>query len=176
MAALSSPLIREMTLADCDRVGELRVRGWQHAYRDLMPRPCLDALDPAEDAERHRARLREGSRGAVNLVAESAGAIVGWAAYGPYRDGEEPSDDAELYALYVAPGLLGHGIGRALLERCVRGCGPAGRRMFLWVLKENTRARRFYERAGFRADGTEEPFEVAGVLVPEVRYVAEPGG
>ncbi|MEV5463785.1 GNAT family N-acetyltransferase, partial [Streptomyces cellulosae] len=35
---------------------------------------------------------------------------------------------------------------------------------------ENDRARRFYERAGFRADGAEEPFEVDGVAVPEVRY------
>lgn len=38
------------------------------------------------------------------------------------------------------------------------------------MLKENDRARRFYERAGFRADGAEEPFEVDGVAVPEVRY------
>ena len=43
--------------------------------------------------------------------------------------------------------------------------------MFLWVLKGNARARRFYVRAGFRADGAEEPFEVDGVGVPEVRYV-----
>jgi RimJ/RimL family protein N-acetyltransferase len=38
------------------------------------------------------------------------------------------------------------------------------------VLKENVRARRFYERAGFRPDDAEEPFEVEGVAVPEVRY------
>jgi RimJ/RimL family protein N-acetyltransferase len=42
--------------------------------------------------------------------------------------------------------------------------------MLLWVLKGNTRARRFYERQGFAADGAEEPFEVDGVPVPEVRY------
>lgn len=39
------------------------------------------------------------------------------------------------------------------------------------MLKENARARRFYERAGFAADGAEETFEADGVLVPEVRYV-----
>lgn len=43
--------------------------------------------------------------------------------------------------------------------------------MFLWVLEQNTRARRFYEAAGFAADGTREPFEVADVEVPEVRYI-----
>jgi ribosomal protein S18 acetylase RimI-like enzyme len=45
--------------------------------------------------------------------------------------------------------------------------------MLLWVLKENTPARGFYERAGFRADGAEEPFEVDGAAVPEVRYVRQ---
>jgi hypothetical protein len=45
--------------------------------------------------------------------------------------------------------------------------------MYLWVLRDNARARRFYERSGFRADGVEEPYEVAGVAVPEVRYARE---
>lgn len=36
--------VREMTLGDCDRVSEIRVRGWQSAYRGLMPQSYLDAL------------------------------------------------------------------------------------------------------------------------------------
>jgi RimJ/RimL family protein N-acetyltransferase len=48
--------------------------------------------------------------------------------------------------------------------------------VYLWVLRDNTGARRFYERAGFAADGAEEPFEVDGVEVPEVRYVRDLAG
>lgn len=33
-----------------------------------------------------------------------------------------------------------------------------------------------YERAGFGADGAEEPFRVEGVEVPEVRYAADLAG
>ncbi len=55
-------------------------------------------------------------------------------------------------------------------ERCAGQ--PRG---FLWVLKGNARARRFYEIAGFAADGAEEAYEVDGVPVPEVRYVRESG-
>jgi ribosomal protein S18 acetylase RimI-like enzyme len=163
------PRIRPMALADCDRVSEIRVRGWQHAYRGLMPQPYLDALSVAEDAEKRRSWFTQGNGAVVNLVAERDGEIVGWAAHGPYRDGEVRTGDAELYALYVDPAHLGSGVGRALLAETVeqRSRHP---RMFLWVLKENTRARRFYERAGFRADGAEEPFDVDGVAVPEVRY------
>lgn len=80
-----------------------------------------------------------------------------------------------MYAIYVDAQRFGTGIGIALLQESVRRTSAAGHpRMLLWVLKGNTRARRFYERQGFAADGDEEPFEVAGVPVPEVRYVKEP--
>lgn len=78
--------------------------------------------------------------------------------------------DAELYAPYARPGRLGQGLGRALPDEAVRRCAGDGR-MFLRVLRGNSRARRFYERAGFRADGAEEAFEAGGLAVPGVRYV-----
>src|SRR4051812_21044920 len=105
------PLIRDMTLDDCRRVGEIRIRGWRAAYRGLIPRSYLDALDVEADAERHRWRLTEGDGTVANLVAERGGEVVGWAAHGPYRDGDVRGEDAELYALYVTPELLGTGIG-----------------------------------------------------------------
>ncbi|MFD8614843.1 GNAT family N-acetyltransferase [Streptomyces sp. NPDC059631] len=97
---------------------------------------------------------------------------MGRACHGPHRDGEVATDDAELYALYVDPRWHGHGIGHALPAESVRRCAAAGHpRMSLWVVEGNTRARRFYERAGFRADGAVVSSEVDGVAVPEVRYV-----
>ena len=41
--------------------------------------------------------------------------------------------------------------------------------MFLWAFKENKRARRFYEKHGFRWDGSERISEFDGAV--EVRYV-----
>ncbi|MFF8473849.1 GNAT family N-acetyltransferase [Streptomyces sp. NPDC015414] len=167
--------IRPMTLDDCDRVSEIRVRGWRDAYRGLMPQPYLDALSVPRDAERRRTWFTRGDGAVANLVAERDGEVVGWAAYGPYRDGEVRTGDAELYAIYLDRDHLGTGVGRSLLAEAVERC--AGHpRMFLWVLRENTRARRFYERAGFRWDGAEEPFEAGGELVPEVRYARVLGG
>lgn len=65
-------------------------------------------------------------------VAERDGAPVGFAAV----DGEW------LEHLYVAPGAQGAGVGRALLE-----AAEGARR--LHVFTANTRARRFYEAAGW---------------------------
>ncbi|MGW8065491.1 N-acetyltransferase family protein [Streptomyces ziwulingensis] len=169
---MSGPRVREMTLADCDRVSAIRIRGWRTAYRGLVPQRYLDGLDAARDAERRRGLFARRPDDVVDLVAEdAAGEVVGWCCHGPYRDGERRTADAELYALYVDPGRLGTGVGQALLRESVRRCTAAGHaRMLLWVLEGNARARRFYERAGFHADGAGEPFEVEGVAVPEVRY------
>ncbi|MET9765269.1 GNAT family N-acetyltransferase [Streptomyces sp. NPDC006372] len=171
-AGVNGSRVREMTLADCDRVAEIRIRGWQSAYRGLIPQTYLDGLSAREDAERRRTHFTQADGGVVNLVAESAGReIVGWACHGPYRGGDMPASAAELYALYVHPDHVGRGAGQALLKESVARCSAAGHdRMLLWVLEENGPARRFYERAGFRADGAAEPFEVQGVTVPEVRY------
>jgi GNAT superfamily N-acetyltransferase len=139
-----------------------------------MPQSYLDALSVERDAELRRARLERSDGAVVNLVAESEGELVGWACHGPYRDGETRLGDAELYALYVAPDRCGGGTGRALVTEAVRQCAATGhRRMLLWVLRENAGARRFYERAGFRADGAEEFSEAGGALVPEVRYARD---
>ncbi|WP_405845897.1 GNAT family N-acetyltransferase [Streptomyces sp. NBC_01518] len=166
--------IRPMTLADCDRVSEIRVLGWQFAYRGLMPQSFLDGLSATADAERRRARFAESDGSVLNLVASVGDEIIGWAALGPYREGELRAEDAELYALYLDPKHVGTGAGRALIQEALRRAAALGHdRVYLWVVRGNARARRFYERAGFRADGAEEPYEVEGVLVPELRYVKE---
>ncbi|HSR04244.1 MAG TPA: hypothetical protein VLM88_06645 [Proteiniclasticum sp.] len=40
----------------------------------------------------------------------------------------------------------------------------------LWVLEENMNARRFYERKGFRHDGTKKAVRI-GIELSEIRYV-----
>ncbi|WP_235980439.1 GNAT family N-acetyltransferase [Streptomyces albidus (ex Kaewkla and Franco 2022)] len=176
--------VREMTAADVDAVAALRVRGWQSAYADLMPRSYLAAMSVAEDAARRRTMFEEAAATAearvVNLVSESDdGTVTGWAALGPYRPegphGQgESVDGAELYALYVLPEHIGTGTGRALMSACLDRAAERGfTRLLLWVVRGNTRARRFYERAGFTFDGAEDTYVIEGTPVPEVRYARD---
>ncbi|MEU7043513.1 GNAT family N-acetyltransferase [Streptomyces varsoviensis] len=168
--------VREMTAADIDAVSEVRVRGWRFAYAGIMPRAYLDGLSAREDAARRREFFARAGSEVTSLVAEDAGAVVGWASFGASRDQGAAPGDGELYALYVRPEVIGTGVGRALTAAAVAGAAERGfSRLRLWVVKENARARRFYERAGFAADGGEEEYEVAGVPVPEVRYALEVG-
>ncbi|MCX4790493.1 MULTISPECIES: GNAT family N-acetyltransferase [unclassified Streptomyces] len=163
--------VRDMTVDDCEAVAKVRVRGWQAAYAGLMPQSHLDAMDIAEDARRRRGFFAEGNT-VVNVVAERPGlGVIGWACYGPYRENGRRTARGELYAIYVTPEQIGTGAGRALMtEMLTRAAADGFPDLVLWVLKENAPARRFYERAGFLPDGAEEPFDVDGVLVPELRY------
>lgn len=165
-----------MTEADVPAVAEVHVRCWQFAYAGLIPQSHLDGMDVTAHTERTRARFRTGDSAVENLVAEdAAGTVTGWASLGPYRDDEGTGGglehDGELYAIYLRPDHLGQGVGRALMDVVMERATARGfPRLRLWVLAGNDRARRFYERAGFAADGGAEPFTIAGVDVPEVRY------
>ncbi len=77
---------------------------------------------------------------------------------------------AELYALYVHPAWWSTGTGRTLMDRVLARTARAGHSCItLWVLQDNARARRFYERAGFAADGTSNILDRLGG-VTEIRY------
>ncbi|WP_255305886.1 GNAT family N-acetyltransferase [Streptomyces sp. Wb2n-11] len=171
--------LRDMTIDDCEAVARVRVRGWQSAYAGMIPQAHLDAMSVEEDAARRRAHLAEaeaeaagtGAGAGRDVVAERDGQVIGWGCYGPYRDEGEPAAGAELYALYVLPEHRSTGAGRALTaELLARAATDGHPRMLLWVLTENTLARRFYEKAGFAPDGAETSSDVRGVAVPETRY------
>lgn len=165
-----------MTEADIAAVAEVRVSGWQFAYRDLVPRSYLDRMDADTDAARLYARLEYTDPLVEDIVAEDEdGTVVGWSCLGPYRqdetDGGRFDADGELYAIYLRPEWIGRGVGRTLIRDAVeRANGRDWPALRLWVLEGNARARRFYERAGFAHDGGLEPFTADGVAVPEVRY------
>ncbi|MEU3345136.1 GNAT family N-acetyltransferase [Streptomyces sp. NPDC006700] len=164
-----------MTEADVAAVSAIRVTGWQAAYAGIVPRSFLDGMTVEADIRRRRRHFegsQEGTSGTTNLVAVDAlGRVVGWACLG--RAGDEGTGTAvgELYALYVQPSLVGAGIGRTLLNAVHAQARAHGLGLILlWVLTDNTGAPRFYERAGYTADGAVQADDYDGVSVPEVRY------
>jgi GNAT superfamily N-acetyltransferase len=79
----------------------------------------------------------------------------------------------ELYALYLEPAWWSAGVGRALIETVLASLWEDGyRRVVLWVLTGNGRARRFYERAGFAHDGTTNMLTGIG-NIEELRYARD---
>lgn len=86
-------------------------------------------------------------------------------------NGGPPAGAGEVYAIYIEPTALRRGHGRRLLAHAMadlaaRGFDP----IVVWVLDANVSARRFYEAAGLRADGSRATIDFDGAPVDEVRY------
>ena len=117
------------------------------------------------------------------------GRVVGFGHCGPERVAPvcdqsgtaEPAtvtlERGEVYGFYLHPSAWGSGAATPLMERCHQHLVDAGHRSaVLWVLRDNPRARGFYEKAGWRPTGRKmmftgptsvalPPFEL-----PEVEY------
>ncbi|MFI2205468.1 GNAT family N-acetyltransferase [Streptomyces sp. NPDC020192] len=164
--------VRKMTEADIAAVSAIRVTGWKAAYAGILPRSYLEGMTVEADTRRRRQHFERPKNGTTDLVTvDAGGGVVGWACLGPCRGARPSTTTGELYALYVQPSLIGSGIGRTLLDAVhARALGHPFDDMMLWVLTDNTPARRFYERAGYLADGAVQADEYDGVSVPELRY------
>ena len=80
------------------------------------------------------------------------------------------ADDLELRRIYVLDGWHGAGVGPALLDSAVAGALARGvGRLLLGVHHDNARARRFYERSGFRVIGR-RPFLVGATVFDDPVY------
>jgi ribosomal protein S18 acetylase RimI-like enzyme len=164
--------VQEMDEADIEAVSTIRVRGWQAAYAGIVPQTYLDAMTVEGDARQRRQWFSQPGRKSRDLVALGDRGPVGWICFGPCR-GEMPGLErvGEVYALYISPDLIGQGIGRTLLDEAHAQMKGAGfERSALWVLCDNQRARRFYERAGYQADGAAQDDVYDGITLTELRY------
>jgi GNAT superfamily N-acetyltransferase len=151
--------IRAATVDDAREVAEIHNEGWRWGYRGLVPQTVLDARDDDWSEQRWvHAFTDEWREGEATFVAEDDdGRAIGMISCGPAAQDygpPPPEGSGEVYALYLREAAAGTGIGRALLERGVEHLRGAGfGHAVLWVIDANERARRFYEAAGWRADG-----------------------
>jgi GNAT superfamily N-acetyltransferase len=108
--------------------------GYDHRFEAIVARVAADFLD-AHDPSRERCWIadRDGEiLGAVMLVKATASI-------------------AKLRLLYLEPGARGLGLGRRLVDECLRFASEAGyEKVTLWTQSSLTAARHIYESAGFR--------------------------
>jgi ribosomal protein S18 acetylase RimI-like enzyme len=168
--------IRPATQADALAVATVHVRSWQAAYPGLVPQPYLDSLTP----EGRRGRWEEilaatswPTKATLLLVDEPDDTVIGFVSFGPTRDedGPDPATVAEVGTLYIDPDFWSRGAGELLLSAALAQLTEAGfAEVTLWALKTNERARRFYERRGWKLDGTTKLHDWKAFVATDVRY------
>jgi len=161
--------IREATLDDVPGIARVHVDTWRTAYPGIVPAEHLAGLSYERSEARWREfAFREGSPSLV-FVAEDAGQIVASASGGPERDGIV-GYDGELYGLYVLAAYLRQGIGRVLTLTVARRLVADGfQAMVIWVLKDNLKARVFYEALG-GVPISEKTITIGGAELIDVAY------
>ena len=148
--------VRNAVLEDMDRLGHIMSVSFRTAFSGFISRQTLDACAREESCT----ALLEGifRDGKMHfLTGEDSGMLV-W---------QQTPEGAEIVAIHSLPESWGTGLGHAMLAEALEQIGDQP--VFLWAFKENTRARRFYEKHGFRWDGSERVSEFDGAR--EVRYV-----
>jgi GNAT superfamily N-acetyltransferase len=133
-------------------------------YRSFAPAGWALTWSVDDEAGWVRERLR--SPGAWGLLAEVAGEPAGHVALLPEADRR---DTAYLWQLFVRPAWWGSGVAGRLHEAFAAQARGAGyRRARLRTPAAHARARRFYERRGWRTDGP--PDDLLGFGMPLANY------
>ena len=132
-------------------------RGWHDAYSGLVSAAYLEKLT-LEKCEQMAFQWRDNI-----LVAKDGERVVGFLGFG-----EADSTAGELFALYVLKEYRGSGVAQLLMRAALEQLSSYPK-IGLWVLKENPRAIRFYEKCGFRTTGEEQYLPSVGAT--EIRMI-----
>lgn len=122
-------------------------RCWHNTYKGLVSDEYLNSLNLQKCEE----RAFESKDNII--IAKDEDRVVGFAEFGIGK--EEGCVYGEILTLYVLPEYCGQGIGTRLMKSVSEHLS-AYPQICLWVLKENKRAIRFYEKFGFYPDGKEK--------------------
>ena len=146
MKDMSNYIIKQMK-TDEETIGKAYVhyKSWQETYPGLIDSEYLKGIT-LEKCTDTAFKWRDNI-----IVAKDGDKVIGFAAYGSYRDGSLPGH-GEVYAIYVLKDHYGKGVGYDLMNAAFDRLADYDK-IAVWVLKGNERAIRFYERCGFRFDG-----------------------
>jgi ribosomal protein S18 acetylase RimI-like enzyme len=165
--------VRLATVDDAGAIAAVHVAAWRAAYAGLMPQEVLDGLSVEKRIAGWQRSLPIVGPDMTCVVTDDANIVVGFAHYGLARDATYVDQlRGELFAINLQPEVWRHGFGRQLCEQVL--AHAAARQwhfLSLWVLRENIRARAFYESLGFIADGGEKTEStLVGAPLNELRY------
>ncbi len=160
--------IRKATIDDACALAQILSESWASAYKDIIPAAELARqCDLSNNFSMFRTMLRA-PRGEFYIALD--GAIpCGEYMFCRSRDEDLP-DYAEIVSIYTIERYWGGGLGCAMMKTALNNIVKFGfSHVFLWVFKENARARKFYEKFGFALDGAEKSSRFTNNAA-EVRY------
>lgn len=157
--------IRHIQRAD-DRYAISRIyeKSWKFAYRNIIPQSYLDSIPAGQWAS----KLDTAEMNSLVMIENDT--FIGTSSYCKSRFSDF-SGFGEIVSIYLLPDYIGKGYGKPLLRAVIGELEKLGYcDMFLWVLEDNIRARKFYEKAGFIQSNEYLSDNIGGKNLREVQY------
>ncbi len=161
--------IRKATIKDIKDISNIHALSWKSAYRRIIPQQYLDELKNDFWISVFHYWITNNIL-TVQIIFEDK-LPVGCITYGNSRDDQLPNW-GEVVSIYLLPEYLGKGYGQKLFEFALLDMKESCySNIYLWVLKENLRAREFYEKNNFQCSQDECIFEIMEKQFTDVRYI-----
>jgi ribosomal protein S18 acetylase RimI-like enzyme len=175
MASTISNSIRFAVVADASAIATIHVDAWRETYAGLIPPHVLSGLSADRRTEMWGRILSnpEGFSSSAVFVAEREGAIVGFGCCGLQRAESLGAQgyDGEISAIYLLRAFHRCGLGRALMSAMAQELQHRQlQAASLWVLRENEKACRFYEKLGGDAVADKKDIREDGFVFVEIAY------
>ena len=144
---IDSYLIRMAEIADAEAIAQVHVKAWRTSYAGIIDSNFLENIS-FEQRLQLRKEILQSSNG-YQLVALFEDHLVGFADAGLMREEKPSGRIGEIYAINILQEHQGQGIGQEFFARCRQWfqCQDIGT-FVLWALRDNARARKFYEKQG----------------------------
>ena len=159
--------------SDAEDLARVHVTSWRETYRGLLADAFLARMSEPGFTRRFRCALNDPGDG-VTLAAADRHGLVGYTQGGPSRRATaRPGDggEAEIQTLYVLRQAQGRGVGARLMTETARSLAAQGSTsLMISVLRDNIRARGFYEHLGGEAEAARQEAGPGGRLLYEVTY------
>lgn len=160
--------VRRADINDAGILGKIHSDSWKAAYKGIVPDSILDSINAEKRQEYFEKALSEGWEEDFLVFAEDKAA--GLMTIGKCRDEEKDDTYGEIWGIYLLPEYWNKGIGTYFINWGLNELKSRGyKKVTLWVLEENINARKFYEKIGFKHDGTIKELTIGKRLL-EFRY------
>lgn len=160
--------IRYANVDDAKTLGEIHSSSWKAAYKGIIPEKVLDNITAKKREKYFKKALSEALE--EDAIIFEGNKPAGFICIGKCRDKDKDVFYGEICGLYLLPNYWHKSLGSKLINW---GLAELEKRNYtkdtLWVLEENLSAIRFYEKIGFKFDGTVNEIDI-GKKLNEVRY------
>ncbi|WP_295162047.1 GNAT family N-acetyltransferase [uncultured Brachyspira sp.] len=160
--------IKKAEIKDVFDISKLHAICWKDAYKDIIPHSYLkriyldDWCGEFEDGINNKTREAH--------IAYIDNNPIGVISHGKSRSNMEGY--GEIISLYIHPIYQGSGIGSLLLEHAVKYIKDLGySNICLCVFDKNEKAKKFYEKNGFKYSGKKNSLKIGEKDIEESIYI-----